>query len=1137
MTRASCLSCGAADLPPGARFCPQCGASQTLVCAGCGTELPATARFCISCGAPVAEAGLPTDSVPGLPSSVGDAPAALRMSGGSSADGRAEDLGQGQGEHRQITAMFCDIVGSTKLAGELGAEGMQEAVQRFRVLCADAVGRFDGIVSRYMGDGVLIYFGYPVAHEDDAERAVRAALEIQRRLAEAREADGYPVHVRIGIATGPVVVSELASGETDPERTLLGNALNLAARGQDFAGIDGIVIGALTRRLLGELFALEDLGVRQLKGFDEPVALFRVVAETDRPGRFAAQRAAVGLSRFVGRGWELDLLHDRWGHACAGGGQVVLISGEAGIGKSRLTEQLSLHVQDNGGRRVLLSCTPYHTNTPFQPVVAELTRDAGIDSGMPAAERLERLRAQLGPVHGQDSTALTLCAQLLSVPTDGLLPPLGLSAQQQRRRTQEVLIELLAERAREQPLLLVCEDAHWIDPSTNELIARVVGRVPDLSLLLVITARPEYRVAWADLPHVASLLLSRLEQRWAVEIVEEAAGGKALPRELVQEILKRTDGVPLFVEELTKNLVESGALVEHADRFELAGALPTLSVPNTLRDSLTARLDRLGDAKAVAQAGAVIGRSFGCELASLVAGMSPERLAEAMQRLVTAGLISAQGSPPDLIYTFRHALVQDTAYRSMLSARRRALHGRVAEIIEARFPEMREQQPEVLAQHWLGAGDTERALNYLELAGMRSLSRSNYVEGIASLRRALDLLGSDEQSAERLGRELRLQTALGGALIATRGFAATATGAAYERAAALCGQVGETPSLYPVRYGVFVYQLVRGELARARDLALEFVASAESQQDPAHHLAAQRTLGSCLTFMGQWQDAGPHLDRAVDLYDRGRHSSLAVSYAQDPRISAMALKSWGILQLGRFDDAVALADAAVSEARAFEHLHTLAYALGIAAVSLHQFCGDLPRTRDAAKALTELCRRQPVALWDSMAICVEGWCIGQNGDIEGGVRQATKGYDDFIATGARLFRPYYNALIADVHVAGGELKPALERLELAQQQMAEHDEGWFAAELDLCHADALRLNGEGAAAEALYLRGLRRSRAQGGLFSELRLSVGFATLLRDRGELDAARGLLAPVFARFEQGFERPDLVAARRLLATLGRG
>ena len=1133
----------------------------------------------MSCGAPVTETGLPSTSAAGRPASAGDASAVSRVVGESPADDRVGDPAQAayqpqslhqsqpqsqlqnqlqnqfqnqlqnqlqnqfqkqlqsQGEHRQITAMFCDIVGSTKLGAELGAEGLQEVVQRFRVCCADAVGRFDGIVSHYMGDGVLIYFGYPVAHEEDAERAVRAALEVQRRLAEAREADGYPVHARIGIATGPVVVSELASGEADPERTLLGNALNLAARVQDFAGADGIVVAALTRRLLGELFALEDLGVRQIKGFDEPVAVFRIIAEADRLGRFAAQRAAVGLSRFVGRSWELDLLHDRWGHAEAGDGQVVLVHGEAGIGKSRLIEQLYLRVQDNGGSRVFLSCTPYHTNTPFLPVVAALMRDAGIDSGMPAAERLTRLRAQLGPVQGRDPTALTLCAQLLSVPTDGLLPPLGLSAQQQRRRMQEVLIELVAERAREQPLLLVCEDAHWIDPSTNELMARLVGRVPELALLLMVTARPEYQVTWTDLPHVASLLLSRLEQRWAVEIAEEAAGGKALPDELVQEILKRTDGVPLFIEELTKNLVESGALVEHADRFELAGALPTLSVPNTLRDSLTARLDRLGDAKAVAQAGAVIGRSFGCELVSLVAGMGPERLAGAMQRLVAAGLISAQGYASDLVYSFRHALVQDTAYRSMLSARRRALHGRVAEIIEARFPEMREQEPDVLAQHWLGAGDAQQALNYLELAGMRSLSRSNYVEGIASLRRALDLLVADQPSVEQLQRELRLQTALGGALIATRGFAAAAAGAAYERAAALCGQVGETPSLYPVRYGVFVYQLVRGELARARDLALEFVASAESQQDPAHHLAAQRTLGSCLTFMGDWHTAGQHLERTLDLYDRSRHSGLAVSYAQDPRISALALRSWGILQQGRFDDAVALADAAVSEARALGHLHSLAYALGVAAVALNQFCGDLRRTREAAKALNELCRRQPVALWDSMAVCAEGWCIGQNGDIEGGVRQAIRGYDDFIATGARLFRPYYNALIADVHVAGGEYKPALQRLELAQQQMAQHDEGWFAAELDLCHANALRLSGEGAAAEALYLRGLRRSRVQRGLFSELRLSVGFATLLRDRGELDAARGLLAPVFARFEQGFQRPDLVAARRLLATLGRG
>jgi class 3 adenylate cyclase/predicted ATPase len=1042
----------------------------------------------------------------------------------------------GQGEHRQITAVFCDIVGSTRLAGELGAEEMHAVVQRFRVLCADAVARFDGVVSRYMGDGVLIYFGYPAAHEDDAERAVRAGLDIQRCLAEARSADGYPVHARIGIATGSVVVSELASGELDPERTVLGNALNLAARVQDCAGADGVAIGPLTRRLLGELFLVEDLGEQPLKGFDEPVAIHRIIGEADRLGRFQAQRAAGGLGHFVGRGWELDLLHDRWDHARAGDGQVVLVSGEAGIGKSRLIEQLSLRVRANGGNRILLSCTPYHGNTPFQPVVAQLTHEGGLEASMPAAERLARLRGVLGPLHGQDPTALTLCARLLSVPTEGLLAPLGLTAQQQRRRTQEVLIEVLAERARACPVLLVCEDAHWIDPSTNELIERVAARCPGLQLLLVITARPEYRVGWADLPHVASLMLSRLDQRHAVEIAEGAAGGKSLPGVLIEEILKRTDGVPLFVEELTKNLVESGVLVEHPDRFELAGALPSLTVPSTLRDSLTARLDRLGDAKAVAQAGAVIGRSFGCELLAEVAGVDRGQLAEAMARLVGAGLIVAQGDPPDAIYTFKHALVQDTAYRSMLTARRKALHGRIAEVIESRFPETREQEPEVLARHWLAAGDTARALDYLESAGMRGLARSSYVEGIASLRQALELLERMDPSPERLGRELRLQTALGGALIATRGFAAGETGAAYARAAELCGLIGETTSLYPVRYGVFVFHLVRGELARARELAREFVKSAEAHEDPAHHLAAHRTLGSCLTFMGEWRDARQHLDRALDLYDRGRHAGLAVTYAQDPRISALALKSWLVLQQGRFDDALALSDAAVSEAQAFEHLHTLAYALGIGGIMVPQFCRDLHGTREAARALSELCRRQPVPLWGSLAFCLEGWCIGMNGDIEAGIRQLTQGYNDFVATGARLFRPYYNTLIADLHLAGGDPKPGLERLELAQQQMQDHHEGWFAAELDCRHADALRTAGDTVAAEARYHRGLTHARAQHGLLSELRLSVGLATLLRDRGDIDAARGLLEPLTGRFEQGFERPDLVGARRLLATLGR-
>lgn len=1119
----TCVECGAEDLPDNAKFCPQCGVPQTRRCPSCGAEALPSARFCTDCGTRLDEAAEPPAAPP--------PPAMPAEPEPESAAAPSPE----PGEHRQITAVFCDIVGYTTLSQSLDPEVIQEVIRRFRTLCAEAVARYDGIVSRYLGDGVLIYFGYPSAHEDDAERAVQTAIAIQRALAEARQSDGYPVHARIGIATGPVVVSDLEGGDSDPERTLVGNALNLAARVQDRAGTDGIAIAALTRRLVGELFELEDLGEQVLKGFGEPVGIFLVVGEGAGGGRFQAKRAAGGLGRFVGRGWEIDLLRGRWKLAQDGDGQVVLVSGEAGIGKSRLVDQLSLEVEQSGGDRVLLSCAPYHVNTAFQPVIAHLAKEAGIEADQPPDARLDLLRAYLGAEHGEDPTALTLCAKLLSIPTEGRLPPLGITPQQQRKRTQQILIERLAQRARTKPLLLLLEDAHWIDPSTNELVDYVVSGATSLPLLVVITARPEYRVAWADLPHVACLSLSRLEQRYSVQIAEHSAGGKQLPHALLAEIVKRTDGVPLFIEELTKHLVESGVLVEHEDRYELAGELPALSVPNTLRDSLTARLDRLGEAKSVAQAGSVIGRGFRHDLLALIADLPEEPLGGALERLIGAGLLMRRGDPPDTVYGFKHALVQDTAYRSMLRRRRQSLHGRIAALLEERFPVIREQEPEVLAHHWCEAGEVARALDYLESAGLRALERSNYVEGIASLRRALDLLSRQSESADRMERELRLQTALGGALIATRGFASEETGAAYQRAAKLCGKVGETPSLYPVRYGVFVYHLVRGELDQALVLAEELMRSASAQDDPAHHLAANRTLGSCLTFSGRWHEADVLLERALDLYDRSRHASLAVPYAQDPRIAALALKSWCQLQQGRFDDAVQTAEMAVSEARAFDHLHTLAYALGLAGVMFHQFCGDIQRTRAGVNALSELCGRQPVPLWSGLAECIDGWCVAVNGDVEAGIARMSKGYEDFVATGARLFLPYYNALIAEVHLAGGERRRALARLDAAQQLMSEHPEGWFAAELDRRHGDALREAGDIEAARRHYQRGLERARAQDGLLAELRLATGLATLMRDQGENAEARALLQPIYEGFSQGFDRPDLTRARRVLATLG--
>jgi class 3 adenylate cyclase/predicted ATPase len=1036
------------------------------------------------------------------------------------------------GERRQITAMFCDMVGSTSLSQRLDPEDTQQVVQHFRARCSKAVERYEGLVSRYLGDGVLIHFGFPTAHEDDAERAVRAGLSILRGADDEQLKDGEAVQVRIGIATGLVVVANLEDAAEVPEKSLVGNALNLAARLQGLAEPNGMVISDLTRRLVGNLFEFDDLGVLELKGFNEPQQVWAVRSEARSEGRFRAQRAMAGLPDFVGRSWEFELLRERWSRAQSGAGQVVLVSGEAGIGKSRLLEQLCADIADDDYTRMRYFCLPYHSNTPFYSVIDQMERAAGIERGQGTETKLERLAAALGPRFRDDPTVMTLCAELLSIPTEGSFPALALTAQQRRLRTQEVLVDMVGELAKAKPVLNLFEDAHWIDPSSNELMERAVARAAEMRLLVVMTGRPEYQPDWIDLPHVTSLALNRLDYDHSLRIAEGIAGGKALPEAVATEILKRTDGVPLFVEELTKALMESGLLAEEEKGYRLVGELPALVVPNTLRDSLMARLDRLGPAKSIAQAGAVIGRSFTFGLLAQITEHGEDHLVEALDSLIDAGLMTRRGLPPDATYTFKHALVQDTAYRSLLRGRRAEIHGWIAQVLEEQFPTVREQEPEVLAHHYLESGRTGPALDHLEKAGLRALGRSNYVEGIASLRKALELLAEQPDSLERDERELRLQTALGGALIATRGFAAPETGATYERAAELCRRVGEdTPSLNPVRYGVFVYHLVQSELALARELAEEFERAAQSQTDPTSHLAASRTLGSCLTFMGEWDEALVNLDRALDLYDRGRHGGLAVTYAQDPRIAALALKSWALLHTGRLDEAVELGESAVTEAHAFGHLHTTAYTLGLAGIMLHQFRGDVPRASKGTEILADTCSRQPVPLWSGLALCLQGWAIGMNGDIEGGLVQLRQGYDEFVATGAKLFLPYYNALMAELHSADGDHQAALDRLDEAQRMMAAKPEGWFAAELDRIQGDMLCAVGEVEKAEASYGRGLARARAQGGLLGELRCASGLAELRRGNDAAKAGLTHLRSIFERFDQGLESHDLVRARKLL------
>ena len=644
----------------------------------------------------------------------------------------------GQAERRQLTVLFCDLVGSTELAARLDPEDLRGVMGAYHRCTAAVIERFEGHVAKYLGDGVLAYFGWPQPHEDDAERAVRAGLELVATVARLKPHTDVRLQARIGIATGQVVVGDLVGAGATRDEAVVGDTPNLAARLQALAEPGMVVIGEATRRLLGGLFQLDDLGPQRLKGFAEPLAAWRVSGESSAEGRFEARHSA-GLTPLVGRQEEIALLLRRWEQAREGEGQVVLLSGEPGIGKSRIVREVRERVAAERHLRLTHQCSPHHQASPLHPIIAHLERAAGFERDDLPEARLIKLETMLARGTDKLDEAVPLIAGLLGIATGERYPTLELTPERQKQQTLEALLDQLEGLAAEQPVLVVHEDVHWIDPTTQELLGLAIERVPRLPVLLLIIFRPEFTPPWSGQPHVSSLTLTRLGRRDGAAMVDRVVGEKSLPSEVIAQIVAKTDGVPLFVEELTKAVMESGLLTDAGDHYELTRPLPPLAIPATLHDSLMARLDRLATVKEVAQLGAVIGREFSHALLAAVADRPEDQLRSGLDQLVASELVFRHGVPPNAIYTFKHTMVQDVAYQSFLKSRREQLHARIARVLEERFPETAATQPELLAQHYTSAGLHDQAVDYWHIAGQRASERSANLEAIAHLTRGLEL--------------------------------------------------------------------------------------------------------------------------------------------------------------------------------------------------------------------------------------------------------------------------------------------------------------------------------------------------------------------------------------------------------------
>ena len=957
-------------------------------------------------------------------------------------------------ERRQLTVLFCDLVGSTELSARLDPEDLAQLIRAYQECCAEMIGRWDGHVARYLGDGVLAYFGYPSAREDDAERAVRAGVDLVAAVGRLQSGDGQQLAARVGIATGKVVVGELIGKGAAQEETVVGETPNLAARLQAFAKPGSVVIAASTRRLLGGLFELIDLGPVHLKGFAEPHPTWRVVGEGRAEGRFEALRGG-HLTPLVGREHELGLVLERWAWAKEGHGQVILISGEPGIGKSRIVRALREQLASESHVALSHFCSPYHTNSALHPMIMQLERAAGFAPDDEPEAKLVKLGRLLGQATSQLDEAVPLIAALLDIPSGEDHPALNLSPQRQKQRTLDALVEQLVGLADTQPVLVVSEDAHWADPSTLELLDLLVERVRYLRALVVVTFRPEFTPPWAEQAHVTSLPLNRLDQRQAAAMVARLTGGKTLQAEVVDQILTRTEGMPLFIEELTKTVVETALQRDTGGPHDGAGPTTPVAIPSSLHDSLMARLDRLGSAKTVAQIAAVLGNSFDTTTMRLLWDGSQEALDRGLDRLVDESLIIRWGIGPHAHFMFKHGLIEEIAYESLLQQDRRKYHLRAAEILCAHAGDFVHVRPELVARHYSVGGLTLVAFDAWLEAGRAAIRRSANAEALGHLRSVeAELSKLEKVEGRRLDdRRVALHMARAPALIALSGWAAPEVEQAYRSALMSSDRAGARGrDLFDVWRGLYNVYLLRGDLRSARGVAAHLEGTATKSGDRDLFLGSHRAVGLCDFLAGEFHEASKRMQEAISLYDPAQHRHHAFAQGTDPAVIAHSINGWTLWFLGHFEKSVQNSGDAIEAAQRAEHPFSMAYALCLAS-SLAQCRGHAAEAASRCDTALELSMEHAFPYWHAWASMVKGWSVVELGERDAGLAILKDGLDRYAAKGAAQMRTYGLCLLAEAYQRAGLWSEAGEA---ATAAIAEAERTGITFYL----AEAYRLSGE-----------------------------------------------------------------------------
>ncbi len=1038
-----------------------------------------------------------------------------------------------QAERRQLTVMFCDLAGSTALAERLDPEELRDLMQAYQQACGEVIASYQGHVAQYLGDGLMVYFGWPSAHEDDAARAIRAGLEAVEAVSKLTS--WMPVQARVGIHTGLVVVGETGQGDASIPKAAVGETPNIASRLQGLAAPGCVVVSESSRLLARGLFDYADLGAHVLKGVTEPVRLFRVSAARAIDSRFEAARSEVALTPLVGREEEVALLVRRWEQAREGEGQVVLVGGEAGIGKSRLTRALRERLGED--RHVVRhhQCSPYHLNSALYPVIEQFERVAEFAREDTPEQKLDKLHAVLAGDEAVIAESVPLLAAMLSLPVDRY-PPLRLSPVQQKEKTLEALAGQIEALAQRQPLLLIYEDVHWIDATSQEALDLLVPRLRDLRVLMIVTCRPEYAPRWSHQAHVTALGLNRLGRRQATELVAKVVGGKTLPQEVLAQIVARTDGVPLFVEELTRSVLESGLLREAADEYALHAPLPPLAIPTSLRDSLLARLDRLGPVKEVAQIGACIGREVSYELLARVSAQNRDQLEAAVKKLVETGLVHRRGMPPAATFIFKHALVQDAAYDSLLKVRRAQLHAQIARVLESNFPERVASEPALLAHHLTEAGDLAAAIPVLRKAGELALARVALQEAAGHFQKGLALIVRLPASAERDELELSIREPFTFAWTGLRGYAASEVAANAAAILQLARSQGKPQSLLMGLYGIWLTTFTQGRIAEALEWAQRLSAEGDRAQEIALQISGRAAAMSSRFYLGELLEAREQGNQVLALYDPQRAGRWMQLTGVDLRTSVGVYSANWTWMLGYPDQAVKAIEETDAHARRMGHPFNLAWALFYSAYAFDHRC-EPERLLERAAEADRLAREQSLPfVYQVLAPLLEGLGRLRGGHPSEAISLLRPALESWDRVGGRIRHPYWKAALAEAHALQGDLDAAIHWIDesLEQVERPNWQERVHLPEILRLKGWMLMRQGRDEEAKRALGASIDWARQQQAKSWELRSSTTLASLMAERGQRDAALALLTPIYSWFTEGFDTKDLVTARELLETL---